>query len=258
LPPRLGFFRENAWRYRRDVIGTADRPGSAGNLFIDANERLPDGAANPFYLRPYIGVWRPSSFETPLVRDTWRLQLAYQLDLRGEKSASRWLGQHRFSGYGEYKDVVQRRIAYRDAIVSDHAWLPPGTPRSDPSTAVSINYFRYYVGDATGQNVDYGPAPFVPGTYEYRWGNALTNAIRSERATLGAAVATDATGAGGNTHQILKTRGGVVQSTFWQDRLVTTFGVRTDRNYNTVGTAPGASGRRHPPRACCLLPVGGA
>jgi hypothetical protein len=165
------------------------RPGSAGNLFIDANERLPDGAANPFYLRPYIGVWRPSSFETPLVRDTWRLQLAYQLDLRGEKSALRWLGQHRFSGYGEYKDVVQRRIAYRDAIVSDHAWLPPGTPRSDPSTAVSIDYFRYYVGDATGQNVDYGPAPFVPGTYEYRWGNALTNAIRSERATLGAAVA---------------------------------------------------------------------
>ena len=238
LALEAGFFRENTRRYRRDLIGTADSQGSSGNLFIDANDHLPDGTVNPFLGRPYIGIWRPSSFENPLQRDTYRLQLAYRLDLRKEKSALHWLGLHQFSGYGEYKDVVQRRIAYRDALISDHAWIAPGTPRADPSTAVTINYFRYYVGDNTGQNVDYGTAPFALGSYPYRWGNALTPNIRTENATLGAAVATDATAAGGNTHQLLKTRGGVVQSFLLDDRIVTTFGLRNDRNYNNTGVTP--------------------
>ncbi|MSU24990.1 MAG: TonB-dependent receptor [Opitutus sp.] len=235
---QVGFFREDTQRFRRDLIGTADSQGSAGNLFIDANERLSDGTVNPFFGRPYIGVWRPSSYDQPLLRNTYRLQLAYQLDLRREKSELHWLGHHQFSGYSEYKSAVQRRISYRDTITSDHAWLPAGVARADPSTVVTINYFRYYVGDAVGQNVDYGPAPFALGQYPYRWGNALTNAIRTENATLGQAVATDATAAGGNTRRILKTRGGVVQSTFFDDRLVTTFGLRNDRNYNTTGVTP--------------------
>jgi len=238
LAAQVGFFREDTQRFRRDLIGTADSQGSAGNLFIDANERLSDGTVNPFFGRPYIGVWRPSSYDQPLLRNTYRLQLAYQLDLRREKSALRWLGLHQFSGYSEYKSAVQRRISYRDALTSDHAWLPAGVARADPSTVVTINYFRYYVGDAVGQNVDYGPGPFAPGPYPYRWGNALTNVIRTETATLGPAVATDATAAGGNTRRILKTRGGVVQSTLFDDRLVTTFGLRNDRNYNTTGVTP--------------------
>ena len=233
-----GFFREDSQRYRRDLMGTADSQGSSGNLFVDANTRLPDGSVNPFVGRTFVGVWRPSSYENPLLRNTYRTQLAYRLDLRREKSPLAWLGMHQLSGYGEYKDVVQRRITYRDAIISDHAWLPAGTPRSDPSTVVTINYFRYYVGDATGQNVDYGPAPFAMGQYPYRWGNALTNNIKTENATIGPAIATDATAAGGNTHQILKTRGAVLQSYFLQDRLITTFGLRNDRNYNTTGVTP--------------------
>lgn len=238
LALQAGFFREDTWRYRRDLVGTADSQGSSGTLFIDANERLPDGSVNPFVGRPYLGLWRPSSYESSLLRSTYRLQLAYQLDLRREKSLLRLLGRHQFSGYGEYKDTVQRRISYRDTIVSNHAWLAPGVPRADPSTIVTINYFRYYVGDNAGQNADYGPAAVALGAYPYRWGNALTGAIRTETATLGEAVATDATAAGANTHRILKTRGGILQSHFLDGMLVTTFGLRLDRNYNTVGVNP--------------------
>jgi outer membrane receptor protein involved in Fe transport len=238
LAMEAGFYREDSWRYRRDLIGTADSQGSAGTLYIDANERLSDGSVNPYFGRPYVGIWRPSSVEQPLLRDTYRVQLAYKLDWRGEKSALRWLGMHQFSGYGEYKDVVQRRLSFRDVITSDHSWLAPGVPRADPSTIVTLNYFRYYVGDNVGQNVDYGPSAVSRGIYDYRWGNALTNNIRTERATLGEAVATDATAGGGNSHQILKTRGGILQSFFLHDRLVTTFGLRNDRNYNTTGVAP--------------------
>ena len=238
LALQAGFFREDTYRHRRDLVGTADSQGSAGNLFIDANERLPDGSVNPLLGRTYIGVWRPSSYEQPLLRDTWRLQLAYTLDPAQAKPGLRWLGRHQLSGYSEYKDAVQRRISYRDALISNHEWLAPGVARADPSTVVTINYFRYYVGDAAGQNVDHGPAAFALGSYPYRWGNALTGNIRNETATLGAAVATDATAAGGNTHRILKTRGATLQSFFLQERLVTTFGLRNDRNYNTTGVTP--------------------
>lgn len=238
LALEAGYFREDSQRYRRDLMGTADSQGSSGNLFVDANQRLPDGTVNPFLGRTYVGVWRPSSYQSPLLRNSYRMQLAYRLDLRREKSALHWLGMHQLSGYGEYKDAVQRRVSYRDAIISDHPWLAAGVARADPSTVVTINYFRYYVGDAAGQNVDYGPSPFALGAYPYRWGNALTNNIKTETATIGPAIATDATAAGGNTHQILKTRGAVLQSYFLQDRLITTFGLRNDRNYNTTGVTP--------------------
>ena len=232
------FFRENSDRHRRDLVGTANTAGHSGTLYIDVNERMSDGSPNPNLLRPFIGLWRSSSYDNPLLRETYRTQLAYKLDLRGEKSLLRWAGMHQFSLYGEYKDVVQRRISYRDALLSNHSWLAPGVARADPSTVVTINYFRYYVGDAIGSNVDYGPAPFAAGTYDYRWGNALTGNIRNERATIGSAVATDGTAAGRNTRQVLKTHGAVVQSFLLRDRLVTTFGLRKDRNYTTRGIQP--------------------
>ena len=232
------YFREDSARYRRDLIGTANTAGHSGTLYVDVNERMSDGSPNPNLLRPFIGLWRSSSYDNPLQRETYRTQLAYKLDLREEKGVLRWAGMHQVSLYGEYKDVVQRRTSYRDALLSDHAWLAPSVARADPSTVVTINYFSYYVGDATGSNVDYAPAPFAGGAYDYRWGNALTGNIRNERARIGAAVATDGTAAGRNTRQVLKTHGAVVQSFFLRDRLVTTFGLRKDRNYNTRGIQP--------------------
>src|SRR6185436_15649822 len=73
--------------------------------------------------------------------------------------------------------------------------------------------------------------------YPYTWGNGLTGQ-RREPATLGMAAASDSgTGGTSNILKILKTKGGVIQSHLLQDRIVTTFGLRTDKNYVRRGVA---------------------
>lgn len=235
LALQLGYFAEDSEKYRRDLAGgpTSQRP--VGALYVDVNEFLPDGTRNPNLLRPYIGLWIPTSYEQPLDRKTYRAQLAYRLDLRGEKSLFRWLGLQQLSGYGEYKDNASRMLSYKDSLVSNHAFIAAGAQRAPVAGNVTNNYIRFYVGDNNGGNVDYGPHSFAWGNYPYRYGSvtATTTNITTENATLGPAVASG--GGNSNNRQILKTEGAVLQSYFLKDRVVTTLGMRWDRNYNRGG-----------------------
>jgi hypothetical protein len=233
LGMQLGYYREDSDKYRRDLAGGPTSQRAVGALYVDVNEFLPDGTRNPNLLRPYIGLWIPTSYENPILRETYRAQLAYRLDLRGEKNAFRWLGMHQFSGYSEYKENIQRRLSYKDSMTSNHAFLAAGMQRAPVAGAITNNYFRFYVGDNVGQNVDYGPSSFTWGSYPYRWGNARTGPITTETATLGYAIQSG--GGGSNNRQILKTNGAILQSHLLDDRIITTFGVRKDRNYNRSG-----------------------
>jgi hypothetical protein len=244
LALQLGFFEEDSKKYRRDLAGGPTSQRAVGALYIDVNEFLPDGSPNPNLLRPYLGLWVPNSYENPMLRRTYRGQLAYRLDLRKETGRLRWLGMHQLSGYAEYKDIRVRRLTYKDAIVSNNSFInPSSTQRATTAGAITNNYFRFYVGDNVGQNVDYGPASFRWGTYPYRWGTvealgptgAVTTPanILQENATLGPAVTSG--GGNANNRQLLKTTGAVLQSFLLHDRLVATFGSREDRSYNRGG-----------------------
>ena len=233
LALQLGYFEEDSNKHRRDLSGAPTSQRYVGALYVDVNEFLPDGTRNPHLLRPYVGLWNPRSYIAPLDRRTYRAQLAYRLDLRNEKNGLRHLGLHQLSGYAEYKDNISRGLTFDDALVSSHAWIAAGTPRGNSPASITSNYYRFYVGDQVGQNVDYSPHSFAHGNYPYRWGNALAGPITTETATLGPAVLSG--GGGSNNHQILKTEGAVLQSYFIKDRIVTTLGLRRDRNYNRAG-----------------------
>ena len=241
LALQAGYFREDSRRFTRNIMGVAGSSGVTGLLHVDVNERMIDGSRNPYFLRPFIGIFAVKGFvDNPLLRETSRVQIAYKLDLRQEKNVLRWLGLHQFSGYGEYKDFVSSRIAYRDVLQSIHSWLPttgvvdaPGFPTTP---AITRGYFRYYVGDNVGQNADMAPHNFVSNqTYDYRWGNGVTGNFVTERATLGTSIV-------GNdfapSRTVLKTRGAVLQSHLLQGRVITTFGIREDRSFNQDGAAP--------------------
>jgi len=241
LALQAGYFREDSRRFTRNVMGVPGSSGVTGLLHVDVNERMIDGSPNPYFLRPFIGIFGVKGFvDNPLLRETSRVQLAYKLDLRQEKNALRWLGLHQVSGYGEYKDFVSSRIAYRDVLQSIHSWLPstgvvdaPGFPTTP---AITRGYFRYYVGDNVGQNADMAPANFVSNqTYDYRWGNGVTRSFVTERAKLGTSIV-------GNdfalSRSVLKTQGAVLQSHLLQGRVITTFGIREDRSFNQDGAAP--------------------
>jgi hypothetical protein len=139
-------------------------------LCVDPNEVRLDGSRNPYFGRTYLGARFPTHGYAPLERETYRAQLAYRLDLAKEKNLLRWLGTHQLLGFGEYKNRVQRRVIYRDVILSDHAWLPRGINRANTAAPASPNvtrsWFNYYVGDGRHQR-HYAPRDFASGVYDF-------------------------------------------------------------------------------------------
>ena len=255
LAAQIAWYQEDSNAHRRLTYATPSSTGTnssranSGYLFVDPNIRLLDGTPNPHFLQPNLGFSSPSSYLTPLQSDTYRAQLAYQLDLAHERTAWRWLGKHQASLYTEYQQRITERYAFRDAILSDHAWLAPGVPRGNQSSSgpeaynrVSPTgtrvYYQHYVGDNVGQNVDYAPAAFKYGVYPYSWGNAATGQFVNEPALLGSAADLAGTAGASNIWTILKTRGTVLQSHLLGGRIVTTFGLREDKNFVKRGVAP--------------------
>ena len=246
LAGQAGWFREDSPRYRQDFP-----TGSAGStyLYVDVNQKRLDGTPNPFFLRPYFGMTETNVIERPLLNDTYRVQLAYKLDLAQESSWMRWFGLHQFSGFGEYKKNQMRSYYYQLAMLDDHAWLPAGTPRSNSallqgdtlpqdqqSPTGSRSYRFYYVGDNQGTNVDYAPyTGELRGVYPYTWGNFAAGAVNHEPTELGLAASINGTAGAQNSLKIQKTQGIVWQGHFLKDRLVTTLGFRKDRVYTKSG-----------------------
>jgi hypothetical protein len=261
LSAQAGVFREDSMRYQRLPLGNAGISGQTGQLYIDVNETNLDGSVNQFFGHPYIGVAEPLTRWNPAKWDTYRMQLAYKLDLTHEKSWMKYLGVHQVSGYDEYKYRINRQYSFREALSSSHTWtninaILPGQARANQSNVTGgpqsgpnlvRGYFKYYVGDGKGYNIDYAPSDYSYGDYNFTWGGyKLTNGLpvagssrfTTEPATLGLLATTDGTGGNNNLKQIIKTRGGLIQSTFMDNSLITTFGLREDKVYSLNGATP--------------------
>jgi len=232
---QASFMREDSDRWTRNLVGTVNDNGQSGQLMIDINERRLDGTPNPFFLRPYLAVDKPRTQENPQKWDTSRAQAAYRLDLTDQKNLLKWLGWFQLTGYAEYKYRVGRQYSWRDAMASNPAWIPAGTytgtqssPTGTPTNLpVTSGEYRYYVGDAKGNNVDYAPGDFKLGVYPFVWGNSATGVFHTDQIALGQ-VAADKTGGTFNTKTIIRTKGMVAQNHLFGDRLVTTLGARND------------------------------
>jgi hypothetical protein len=243
LVAQAAFMREDSQRYQRNIFGGANDNGQSGQLEVDPNEKNLDGTVNPYFLRTFIQSGKPRTVWAPAKWDTYRAQLAYQLDLTNEKGWLKWLGKHQFTAYDEYKYRINRQYSYRDVMVDPKTWLPPGLYRANQSqvtgtptvVALTQGNYRYYVGDANGFNVDYAPGDFSYGTYPYVWGNNVTKTFTTENTTLAQAATTDSSGGVLNTKTVLKTAGAVMQNHFFSDDLVVTLGTREDRVYTRFG-----------------------
>ncbi|PTY06195.1 hypothetical protein DB347_12155 [Opitutaceae bacterium EW11] len=227
LAAQAGWMREDAQRYTRTNLGQ----GSSSFLRVDVNERLLDGTPNPYFLRPYIETAEPTAYDQPLLSDSYRGQLAYQLTLSKDKGWWRWFGDHTVGAYMEYRDVVQANYRFRDAIISNHAWLAAGTNRAN-GQAAARGVYRYYLGDANGYNIDYAPISwsYPNGTYTFSYYDSAAKQLRTEQATLGEAYFDAANPQ--RSENVLKSRGLVMQNHLLDERIITTFGWRKDASSN--------------------------
>ena len=237
--------REDADRTNRNIIGQASATGASYYLYVDVNSRLLDGRTNPNFLRPYIGAGEPVTEEQPSNRDSYRTQGAYVLDFTGEKSWARWLGRHQLVGYYEERKTKTFRFRFRDVMLSDNPiYAPAGQPKGNQSSTngfgvaplATRGYYHFYVGDNQGQNVDYAPSGYAHGTYPFTWFNpALANgagAWVTDQVQFGRAGITEGTAGNFSTLNLIKTKGGMINSGFWRDRVVVTLGQREDENRN--------------------------
>jgi outer membrane receptor protein involved in Fe transport len=240
---QAGWLREEVESYARNIIGIAGDAGTSAYLHVDVNERMIDGSPNPNFLRPYLSIKEPRTTRSPLRWDSYRAQTAYALDFTRDRGWRRWIGLHQVSGYAEYKARTERLYSYRDIITSFPAWIPANAiPASQGRAPVGPDaakgYFRYYVGDNTGFNVDSAPSDFTYGSYTLVQGNGATGSFVREPVTVGQAATPDVSGGNANRRILLKTAGAVVQSKFLDERIVTTLGVRKDEVYTRFGAQP--------------------
>ncbi len=221
LAAQAGWMREDVDNYSKNFIS-----GTSSVLFIDVNEKLLDGRPNPYFLRPYLGASEPSTFNRPSLNDNIRGQIAYQLNLqKTETPWLHWLGRHRASGYAEGRRITSGLYRYREAVLDDHTWI--NTANRVNGAAAARSYFKYYLGDNKGQNIDYAaPALYgTSGTYDFNWYNGVTKQWVTEPATTG-----EAGWLSSRNQREIRSLGGVVQSFWLNERVVTTVGTRRDRN----------------------------
>jgi len=243
LALQVGWNREDADRQNWNLVGRASATGNSNYLYVDVNSKLLDGRPNPYFLRPYIGIGEPVHDSSPYLRDTFRGQLAYLLDLTREKNALRWLGRNQVVGYSEERVTKSYNYRFRDVNIRDNPiYAPAGQSKGNQSAPpagfgstapiATRGYFRFYVGDTNGQNVDYAPGPIRYGDYPFSWFNPQTNQWVTDTATLAEAAIQEGVGTTFASQNMIKTRGVVLQDTLLQDRLVLTWGKRHDENLN--------------------------
>lgn len=245
LAAQFAWQREDSDRKGRNIVGQSSGTGSTFYLFVDPNTKLLDGRPNPYAGRAYLGVGEPIHTSNPLNRDSYRAQLAYQLDLTQEKSLLKWFGRQQLLGYYEERKSRSFSFRYREAMISPNnaVYAPAGQSKANqattngfgPATIATRNYLHFYVGD--GPQVTRAPYNYATGNYTFNWFNAVApgyaqNAWVSDQVTLGEAGITEGTAGTTSVLNLIKTKGALIQSSFLQDRLVTTFGRREDENRN--------------------------
>ncbi|HEX2853828.1 MAG TPA: TonB-dependent receptor [Opitutaceae bacterium] len=251
LAAQLTYMREDSKRLENQPFGPASVNSNVGQLQVDVNQVYLDGTPNPYFGRPYLKSSEPFLRNKPLLWETSRAQAAYRIDFTQDKGLTKWLGSQQLLGYYEYKDQKNFNYNYRHtALGMDKAWMQKYAGRVlatqtvtnvDPKYLIpsltaggaptaSNNYARlaeqYYVGSTPGGPVQYAPSLFPENaSVAYVWG-PNSGSMFKDASPVGF---TPAPGGGlQNLNSIVKTKGGVLQSTFLNNKLVGTFGMRQD------------------------------
>ncbi len=235
--PRQSLALQASWLYERirtesrAFLGYAD--GGRMQVYIDINERLLDGTANPYFLRPYVGGSEPAFRKSRNNNENYRGTLGYELNLTQEKNLFRHLGLHRLSGYGEYREIYGGSLGFKDTMSSTESWMNTAATGFSRNGAAYRAYPRYYVGDATGNNIDYAPSRIpTPTNATLRYYNGATAQWINEPVEF-----TEYYYANRLNRRLLSTYGGTWQGFLLDGRIVPTVGLRRDFNRTREGNS---------------------
>lgn len=225
------------------VAGRPDRPLIPAVNF--GNNHNPRTVPNPNFGRYYMqtsddaGAMARSNY---FYRDQRRISASYDLDFREREGWMKWLGRHQIAGL--YEELVRTTTSqdWGVTIVSDHAFIPPGTA-TEPAGSADQNLFwsqrvpvfRYYLTPGEPMDLQLPFDPMARGVQTLPNTDAAGNPIQV--ASFGSPYgARNAVGRTDNTQTKQASRSFVIQSSLLQDRMVLTYGRRKDdvKNYQAA------------------------
>jgi outer membrane receptor protein involved in Fe transport len=228
LAAKLGAFQQ---KYSRNSYGFIDNLETV--IYVDVNEKKLDGTPNPYFKRPYVQATAPSMTFQPQNNTIMAADLAYQLTPAAKSPWLSWIGVQRIGTHAEQniQDRWQLNYAAR-ATGLNYPWINPTASQNLVGTP-NISE-RWYLGDANGQNVDYGAGATenMVGTFPLRWYDNRNNAWVSTPTTIEEVLNS---GAGARERTEIRTLNATLQSFFFNNRLVATAGLRRDKYRQRTG-----------------------
>lgn len=207
---------------------------TGATIQIDPNSHRLDGSLNPYFGKPYIEIREPDDFEEWENNDNLRATLAYELDFTETEGMSKWLGHHRFMALWSQRKTDNGYYRWRQMVTSSNAWVMSNDLSQGTGGAI---YRRFYLGNMDG-NVSYDPGlapngnisiPLYRGTpvagttnaspytnWDWSFENVDTTRELHFVSTAG--------------EQQIDSQAIVMQNYLLNDRLITTFGWRKDKN----------------------------
>lgn len=244
-----GWFRqefESATNYTVSQLNVA-------TLWVDTNRKLPDGRDNPYFGLPYVNDFDPDRFLSTEDNNNFRAMLAYTPDFTQNDNWTKWLGSHQFLGFTTRNETTSSFIRQRWFITnSDEA--------ANRTILFSANPNNNADGSPTGwsrqnrsiQRQFYLAAPGTQplGTVAQASGelNDLSYNGRMQfwdydargYRTLGVESGyIDMNASTGRAQRETASLSFGASSRWWNDRLITTFGVRKD-DFRSRNTTTGA------------------
>lgn len=204
-------------------------------ISIDINKTLPDGRTNPNFLRPFV-YGRNIAEYNEAESDNLLAQINYDLDLRESGSLLRHLGRHRLTAL--YTSSETERFGYRWHYMFDSD-IPGIFPAANMNATNANRWImqQWYVGDPvqlgdTALRFTEFPSTTAAAwdrSYNYLYYNNTKNPRGWEQSPTPLTTSRQLL-TGGRVYSIQKNDGvGVsAQSFFWDDRIVTLLGWRSD------------------------------
>ncbi len=194
-------------------------------IYVDLNERLPDGRANPHFRELFMPQ---RSLDNLSVgnndNESYRGTATWLLDFTERDGWTRWFGKHQITGYYESRETSYESDVYNEIRSGNPSYLWPGDRIN--AGAWQFTRLRYLGatadgGDFTGTAVPHTLLGPTPNSF-YNWdtglwaGDSLESQWGHKRRDLGINEITSSAQ--------------VWQGRFWNDRIVGLAGWRQDEN----------------------------
>ncbi|MDQ8205525.1 hypothetical protein [Pelagicoccus sp. SDUM812003] len=234
----LGYYDESYEANNSYFIGQQ----TGATIEIDPNTHLLDGSPNPYFGHPFVEIREPDRFLQTENNTVMRATLAYELDFTETDGITRHLGSHRAMALASSREYDNTGYRFRQVTHSDNPWVNQENLTAGTGGAV---YRRMYLGGADG-NVSYSPGIVINENRNFQMPVAYPDSAVAADASLDnwtwttESVRTDETlhFVSGSNEQETDSTAFVLQSAFWEDRIVTTLGWRTDDNRGRSSVFP--------------------